>query len=107
MLKTLSRWAWCMHLAAQMQSKSKENDLKVELLLYPMPEINCQRDETRLSPSGSNAVVMWASGLGSSQTTPSTSTQAAPAPRVDCSKQMLCEQLELLTIRVMERCYDC
>ena len=33
-----------------------------------------------LLPSGSDAAVMWASGLGSTQTTPSTSTQAAPAP---------------------------
>jgi hypothetical protein len=83
--------------------------MKYELLLYPMPEIGCCTDETRLLPSGSDAVVMWASGLGSSQTTPSTSTQAAPAPRVDDSKQIarLCTPLELLTIRVMERCYDC
>ncbi len=36
----------------------------------------------RFSPSGSDAAVMWAHGLGSTQTTPSTSAQAVPAPIV-------------------------
>jgi hypothetical protein len=78
-------------------------------LLYPMTEVVCWGEESRFLPSGSDAAVMWASGLGSTQTTPSTSTQAAPAPRIDCSPQVatLCAQLELLTIQVMERCYDC
>jgi len=38
--------------------------------------------EKRFSPSGSDAAVMWAHGLGSTQTTPSTSAQAVPAPIV-------------------------
>src|SRR5206468_7039698 len=61
----------------------KERDLKGKLLCpYLMTEIICWTDEDRFLPSGSDAAVMWASGLGSTQTTPSTSTQAAPAPRV-------------------------
>ena len=65
--------------------------------------------EERLLPSGSDAAVMWASGLGSTQTTPSTSTQAAPAPEVDCSMQVitLSAWLELLTNHLTERCYEC
>jgi hypothetical protein len=84
--------------------------LKDKLLYsYPMTEMIRWTDENQFFPSGSDAAVMWASGLGSTQTTPSTSTQAAPAPRVDCSMQVatLCAQLEVLTIQVMERCYDC
>jgi hypothetical protein len=80
-------------------------------LIYPMTEIICwtDRDENRLLPSGSDVAVMWASGLGSTQTTPSTSTQAAPAPEVDCSMQVitLSAWLELLTNHLTERCYEC
>jgi len=78
-------------------------------LLYPMTEIICWKDESRFLPSDSDVAVMWASGLGSSQTTPSTSTQAAPAPRVDCSTKArtLNAWLELLTNPVTERFYDC
>ena len=78
-------------------------------VLYPMTEIVCWNDESRLSPSGSDVAVMWASGLGSTQTTPSTSTQAAPAPKEDCSTKVrtLSAWLELLTNPVTERFYDC
>ena len=79
------------------------------LVVYPMTEIICWNDETRFLPSGSDAAVMWASGLGSTQTTPSTSTQAAPAPKVDCCTKVrtLSAWLELLTNPVTERFYDC
>ncbi len=80
-------------------------------LLYPYPMADVIRwtDEDGFLPSGSDAAVMWASGLGSTQTTPSTSTQAAPAPRVDCSTQVitLSAWLELLTNHLTERCYEC
>jgi len=80
-------------------------------LIYPMTEIICWTDsgENRLLPSGSDAAVMWASGLGSTQTTPSTSTQAAPAPREDGNTQVitLSAWLELLTNHLTERCYEC
>jgi hypothetical protein len=78
---------------------------------YPMTEMIrwTDTDADRLLPSGSDAPVMWASGLGSTQTTPSTSTQAAPAPKVDCSTQVirLSAWLELLTNHLTERCYEC
>jgi hypothetical protein len=47
--------------------------------------------------------------LGSSQTTPSTSTQAAPAPKLDRSIKAITfiEWLELLTNQLTERCYEC
>jgi hypothetical protein len=82
-------------------------------LLYPylMAEVIrwTDTDENRFLPSGSDAAVMWASGLGSTQTTPCTSTQAAPAPEVDCSTQVitLSAWLELLTNHLTERCYEC
>jgi hypothetical protein len=79
--------------------------------LYPNPrtEIICWKDEKRFFPSGNNAAVMWASSLGSSQTTPSTSAQAAPAPGMELDTQVmtLSAWLELLTNQVTERCYDC
>jgi len=84
--------------------------LKDKLLYqYPMTELIRWRDEDRFLPSGSDAAVMWASGLGSIQTTPSTSTQAAPAPTVDCRMQVitLSAWLELLTNHLTERCYEC
>jgi hypothetical protein len=84
--------------------------LKDKLLYpYPMTELTCWTDEDRFLPSGSDAAVMWASGLGSTQTTPSTSTQAVPAPRVDCVIQVitLSAWLELLTNHLTERCYEC
>jgi hypothetical protein len=78
-------------------------------LLYLVPELICWTDETRILPSGSDAVAMWASGLGSTQTTPSTSTQAAPAPRIDCDTKvrMFNTWLDLLTNPVTEGFYDC
>ena len=85
--------------------------MKDKLLKYPYPmaEVIRWTDENQCLPSGSDAVVMWASGLGSTQTTPSTSTQAAPAPRVDCNIQVmtLSAWLELLTNHLTERCYEC
>ena len=80
-----------------------------EELLSAMAEIFGWTDENRFSPSSRDAAVMWASGLGSTQTTPSTSTQAAPAPKTDCGMHVtdVFVQLELLTNQVMERCYDC
>jgi hypothetical protein len=62
-----------------MPSSAKESHLKDDLL-YPVLEIMPRRDERQFLPSGSDVAVMWASGLGATQTTPSTSTQAAPAP---------------------------
>jgi len=80
-----------------------------EELLYAMADIVGWTDENRFLPSSRDAAVMWASGLGSTQTTPSTSTQAAPAPKTDCGMHVadVFAQLELLTNQVMERCYDC
>jgi hypothetical protein len=77
--------------------------------LYPTTEVIRWTDDERFLPSGSDAAVMWASGLGSTQTTPSTSTQAAPAPRVDCSTNVstLNAWLDLLTNQLTERSYDC
>jgi hypothetical protein len=49
-------------------------------LLYPVTEIIPLRDEPQFLPSGSDVAVMWVGGLGATQTTPSSSTQAAPAP---------------------------
>jgi hypothetical protein len=52
--------------------------LKDKLLCpYLMTEIICWTDEDRFLPSGSDAAVMWASGLGSTQTT----LVPAPKPR--------------------------
>jgi len=38
--------------------------------------------ERQILPGGSGAAVMWANGLGSTQTTPSASAQAVPTPVV-------------------------
>jgi hypothetical protein len=82
-------------------------------LLYPYAMTEVIRwadpDHAQFLASGSDAVVMWVSGLGSTQTTPGTSTQAAPAPRVDCNIQVmtLSAWLELLTNHLTERCYEC
>jgi hypothetical protein len=83
--------------------------LHKDKLLYMVPELICWTDETRILPSGSDAVVMWASGLGLTQTTPSTSTQAAPAPRIDCDMKvrMFNTWLDLLTNPLTEGFYDC
>jgi hypothetical protein len=64
--------------------------------------------EERLLPSGSNAAVMWANGLGSTQTTPGSSAQAVPAPIVDRSTKLstLIAWLQL-TNQGLERHYDC
>lgn len=58
-----------------------ELDLK-QLQLRLVPESRGLAEQ-RFSPSGNDAAVMWAHGLGSTQTTPSTSAQAVPAPIVD------------------------
>ena len=65
-------------------------------------------EEERLSPSGSDAAVMWANGLGSTQTTPGSSAQAVPAPIVDREHKLstLIAWLQL-TNQGMERPYDC
>ena len=64
--------------------------------------------EERLLPSGSDAAVMWANGLGSTQTTPGSSAQAVPAPNVDRYTKFstLIAWLQL-TNQGMERPYDC
>ena len=64
--------------------------------------------EERLLPSGSDAAVMWANGLGSTQTTPGSSAQAVPAPIVDRSTKLstLIAWLQL-TNQGLERHYDC
>jgi hypothetical protein len=64
--------------------------------------------EQRLLPSGSDAAVMWANGLGSTQTTPGSSAQAVPAPIVNRSTTFstLFAWLQL-TNQGMERPYDC
>lgn len=79
--------------------------------LYPMTEmteIGYCGNEDRFLPSGSNAAVMWVNGLGSTQTTPSTSAQAVPAPIVDRNTEFstLIAWLQL-TNQVMERPYAC
>jgi hypothetical protein len=64
--------------------------------------------EKRLLPSGSNAAVMWANGLGPTQTTPGSSAQAVPAPIVERRMKFstLLAWLQL-TNQGMERPYDC
>ena len=64
--------------------------------------------EERFLPSGSDAAVMWANGLGSTQTTPGSSAQAVPAPIVDRSTKLstLITWLQL-TNQGLERHYDC
>jgi len=88
-------------------SASEDIEVKYEQL-YPMPELICGKEEDLLLPGSRDAAFMWASGLGS-KTTPSTSTQAAPAPTVDDSTTpgMFDAWLKLLTNQVMERNYDC
>jgi hypothetical protein len=63
-----------------MPSSQEVTDLK-QLQLYLVSESTYLQDE-RLLPSGSDAAVVWANGLGSIQTTPGTSAQAVPAPIV-------------------------
>jgi hypothetical protein len=76
---------------------------------YPMIEMVGLIEEPRLLPGGNAAGIMWASGLGSTPITPSTSTQAAPAPRVDCSMQAIATSAwsEVLKNHLTERCYEC
>ena len=64
--------------------------------------------EAQLLPSGSDAAVMRAHGLGSTQTTPGSSAQAVPAPIVDRSTNLstLIAWLQL-TNQGLERHYDC
>ena len=65
-------------------------------------------EEERFLPSGSDASVMWANGLGPTQTTPSASAQAVPAPIVNRNTQLstLVAWLQMKN-QVMERPYDC
>src|SRR5882724_8671395 len=67
-----------------MPSNQEAIDLK-QPRLQRVTDSNCLATE-RFLPSGSDATVMWANGLGSTQTTPSTSAQAVPAPIVDSRK---------------------
>jgi hypothetical protein len=60
-----------------MPNSQEITELKLQLRLAPESSGSA---EERFSPSGSDAAVMWAHGLGSTQTTPSTSAQAVPAP---------------------------
>jgi hypothetical protein len=59
-------------------------DLK-QPMLRPVTESHCFEEE-RFLPSGSDASVMWANGLGPTQTTPSARAQAVPAPIMDGRK---------------------
>ena len=89
-----------------MRSSQEAVDLKRPKL---HPEIEGSgREQERFLPSGSDAAVMWANGLGSTQTTPSTSAQAAPAPIVDRKTQLstLIKWLQM-TNQLTERPYDC
>src|SRR5512146_496110 len=70
-----------MPLAARTPSSGRQSFLE-QLRLRLMSESNCGLQAERFSPSGSDAADMWDHGLGSTQTTPSTSTQAVPAPRL-------------------------
>ena len=64
--------------------------------------------EAQLLPSGDDAALTWADGLGSTQTTPGTSAQAVPAPIADRSTKLstLIAWLQL-TNQGLERHYDC
>jgi hypothetical protein len=95
-----------MRSAAPMPSSQEVIDLKQPQLRL-VSESNCLQEE-RILPSGSDAAVMWVHGLGSTQTTPSTSAQAVPAPIVDRSTPLstLIAWLQL-TNQVLERPYDC
>jgi hypothetical protein len=93
-----------------MPSRQEAIKLKLDwkqLQLRLVSEDNDLQDQ-RILPSGSDAAVMWANGLGSTQTTPSTSTQAVPAPIVNRSTQLntLIAWLQL-TNQGLERHYDC
>jgi hypothetical protein len=49
--------------------------------LYPVTEVIHRTEEPQFPPGDSDIAVMWVSGLAATQTTLSTSTQAAPAPQ--------------------------
>jgi hypothetical protein len=89
-----------------MPSSQEVTDVK-QLQLYLVSESTYLQDE-QLLPGGSDAAVMWANGLGSTQTTPGTSAQAVPAPIVDRSTKLgtLIAWLQL-TNQGLERHYDC
>jgi hypothetical protein len=89
-----------------MPNSQEVTDLK-QLQLYLVSESTYLQDE-RLLPGGSDAAVMWANGLGSTQTTPGSSAQAVPAPIVDRSTNLstLIAWLQL-TNQGLERHYDC
>ena len=81
-------------------------DLK-QLQLYPVAESNGAL-EKRISPGGNSAALMWANGLGSTQTTPSASAQAVPTPISFRDTQLSTFFAWLkLTNQGMERPYDC
>jgi hypothetical protein len=48
--------------------------------LYPVTEAIPRTEEHQFLSGDSDVAVMWVSGLGATQTTPSTSNQAASAP---------------------------
>jgi hypothetical protein len=64
--------------------------------------------EAQLLPSGDDAALTWADGLGSTQTTPGSSARAVPAPIVDLSIELstLIAWLQLSN-QGLERHYDC
>jgi hypothetical protein len=75
--------------------------------LYPVAENN-GAVERQILPGGSGAAVMWANGLGSTQTTPSASAQAVPTPILVRDTQLSTFFAWLkLTNQGMERPYDC
>ena len=78
-------------------------------LPYPIPELLCWSDETRFLPSGSDAAVMWASGLGSTQTTPKHQHPSRSRAKFELQEESkgVSAWLDLLTNPVMERFYDC
>jgi hypothetical protein len=93
-----------------MPSSREAIDLKLDLKQLQLRSVSERNGlpEERLSPSGSDAAVMWANGLGINQTTPSTSAQAVPAPMVDRSTNLSTLMAWLqLTNQGLERHYDC
>jgi hypothetical protein len=89
-----------------MPDRQEAIDLK-QLRLYPIVERNSVVERQILS-SGNSAALMWANGLGSTQTTPSTSAQAVPTPILVRDTQLSTFFAWLrLTNHGMERPYDC
>jgi hypothetical protein len=89
-----------------MPDRQEAIDLK-QLQLYPVAESNGAL-ERQILPGGNSAAFMWATGLGSTQTTPSASAQAVPTPILVRDTQLSTFFAWLkLTNQGMERPYDC